>query len=72
MKNRHMANLSCWDTLETARGLWDDPLLYTVHRLDCETSGVMVFARTRQAASFLSSAWRDRESVSKIYLGESA
>ena len=37
-----------------------DCSLYIVHRLDCETSGVMVFARTQEAASFLSQAWRER------------
>ena len=44
------------------------PQLYPVHRLDCETSGVMVFARNEQAASFLGKAWRERDSVSKVYL----
>eukprot|EP00934_Nitzschia_sp_Nitz4_P003963 Nitzschia sp. Nitz4//scaffold13_size275219//234692//235830//NITZ4_000918-RA/size275219-snap-gene-0.23-mRNA-1//1//CDS//3329536146//3953//frame0 len=38
-----------------------------VHRLDCETSGVMVFARTQQAASKLSKAWREGQ-VQKTYL----
>jgi len=33
--------------------------LYVVHRLDCETSGVMVFARTQQAASQLGRYWRN-------------
>ena len=41
---------------------------HVVHRLDCETSGVMVFARTADAASKLSKAWRERDAVSKIYL----
>jgi tRNA pseudouridine32 synthase/23S rRNA pseudouridine746 synthase len=41
---------------------------FVVHRLDCETSGVMVFARTADAASKLSKAWREREAVSKVYL----
>jgi len=41
---------------------------YVVHRLDCETSGVMVFARTADAASKLSKAWRERENISKVYL----
>jgi 23S rRNA-/tRNA-specific pseudouridylate synthase len=30
----------------------------------------MVFAKSEQAASFLSQAWRERESVSKIYLAK--
>lgn len=41
--------------------------LFVVHRLDCETSGVMVFARNEKAASILCEAWRGREEVSKIY-----
>jgi len=36
------------------------PPLYVVHRLDCATSGVMVFARTEEAVSRLSRAWRER------------
>jgi 23S rRNA-/tRNA-specific pseudouridylate synthase len=42
--------------------------LFVVHRLDCATSGVMVVARSSNAASFLSKAWRDRVRVKKIYL----
>lgn len=42
--------------------------LFAVHRLDCETSGVMVFARTQESASILSKAWRERDSVSKTYV----
>ena len=42
--------------------------LFAVHRLDCETSGVMVFARTKEAASFLGKAWRERDQVSKTYV----
>ncbi|KAL7550422.1 hypothetical protein ACHAWF_013662 [Thalassiosira exigua] len=44
-----------------------DSNLYVVHRLDCQTSGVMVVARNRGSASFLCRAWRERESVQKIY-----
>lgn len=40
--------------------------VYTVHRLDMETSGVMVFARTRSAQSALSGAFRERR-VEKAY-----
>jgi tRNA pseudouridine32 synthase/23S rRNA pseudouridine746 synthase len=47
-----------------------DRTLYIVHRLDCETSGVMVFARNERAASKLSKAWRERNHVSKIYIAE--
>ena len=44
--------------------------IFVVHRLDCETSGVMVFARQALSASFLSQAWRDRDQVSKTYLAK--
>jgi 23S rRNA-/tRNA-specific pseudouridylate synthase len=37
--------------------------LFPVHRLDCETSGVMVVARTREAASVLSRAWREKSQL---------
>ena len=43
--------------------------IHVVHRLDCETSGLLVFARTADAASFLSKAWRERK-VSKTYLAQ--
>lgn len=46
----------------------NNPDLFTVHRLDCETSGTMVFARTNKSASKLSEEWRGRDKVSKIYL----
>ena len=42
--------------------------LFTVHRLDCATSGVMVVARNSTAASFLARVWRQRDTVSKTYL----
>ena len=46
--------------------------LFVVHRLDCETSGVMVFARTNEAASKLSRCWRERDgdgrAPSKLYV----
>jgi tRNA pseudouridine32 synthase/23S rRNA pseudouridine746 synthase len=44
--------------------------LFVVHRLDCETSGVMVFARQALSASCLSQAWRERNQVSKTYLAK--
>ena len=40
--------------------------MFVVHRLDCETSGVMVFARSSQSASVLSAAWRERKTT-KVY-----
>ncbi|GKY99399.1 hypothetical protein MPSEU_000894600 [Mayamaea pseudoterrestris] len=42
--------------------------LYIVHRLDCDTSGVMVFARTQVAASELARDWRLRNVIRKSYL----
>ena len=42
--------------------------LHVVHRLDCETSGIMVVARNQPTSSFLSRAWRERDSVKKVYL----
>ncbi|MCI4644497.1 MAG: pseudouridine synthase [Hyphomonadaceae bacterium] len=43
----------------------------TVHRLDMETSGLMVFARTRQAQSALSRSFAERR-VAKRYVAEIA
>lgn len=39
---------------------------YVVHRLDCATSGVMIFAKTLQAQRHLHKSFRDRK-VSKLY-----
>ncbi|MEM1037227.1 MAG: RluA family pseudouridine synthase [Pseudomonadota bacterium] len=39
----------------------------TVHRLDMDTSGIMVFARTKQAQSRLARAFQDRR-VAKTYV----
>lgn len=44
--------------------------LHVVHRLDCATSGVMVFAKTHDAVSNLSRAWRERDAVQKVYLAQ--
>ena len=41
--------------------------ILTVHRLDMDTSGVMVFARTKSAQSSLSRAFQERK-VAKSYL----
>ncbi len=41
--------------------------IYVVHRLDKETTGVMVFAKTSEAHSTLSASWADGE-VKKNYL----
>ncbi|RMG18450.1 MAG: pseudouridylate synthase [Bacteroidetes bacterium] len=40
--------------------------LYPIHRLDRPTSGVLLFAKTRQAAAFLSEQFREHK-VRKIY-----
>jgi tRNA pseudouridine32 synthase/23S rRNA pseudouridine746 synthase len=44
------------------------PDLFAVHRLDCATSGLLVFARTPEAASKLCKSWRERDRVVKIYV----
>jgi 23S rRNA pseudouridine1911/1915/1917 synthase len=41
--------------------------LYLVHRLDRRVSGVMVFAKTKQAATDLGRQW-DAQTVRKVYL----
>eukprot|EP01082_Thalassiosira_pseudonana_P001441 g589.t1 g589 contig10:347926-348947(+) len=41
--------------------------LHVVHRLDCQTSGIMVVARNSTAASKLCHAWRERDIVQKTY-----
>ena len=42
--------------------------LYLVHRLDQRVSGILVLAKTKEAASFLSKQWKER-STEKIYIG---
>eukprot|EP00956_Cyclotella_meneghiniana_P044893 scaffold341952_cov79-Cyclotella_meneghiniana.AAC.1 len=42
--------------------------LHVVHRLDCQTSGIMVVARNPDAASVLCEQWRERQTVKKTYL----
>lgn len=41
--------------------------VFTVHRLDMDTSGIIVFARTKAAQSRLSRAFQERQ-ISKTYL----
>lgn len=48
--------------LQAAR--WD---ALTVHRLDCDTSGVIIFARTRQAQGFLGQEFEQRR-AQKTYI----
>ena len=45
----------------------DNPQLFVVHRIDQITSGVIVYARTRESAASLSRAFRDNE-VEKHYV----
>jgi 23S rRNA pseudouridine955/2504/2580 synthase/23S rRNA pseudouridine1911/1915/1917 synthase len=42
--------------------------IYTVHRLDRETSGIIVFAKDEETHKFLSQAFEDR-TVEKYYVG---
>ena len=42
--------------------------LYIVHRLDQRVSGALVFAKTKDAAAFLSKQW-EQKSTQKIYIG---
>ena len=42
--------------------------IFTVHRLDRDTSGIIVFAKTAEAHQFLSKAFEDR-TVEKFYYG---
>ncbi|KAG7346436.1 pseudouridine synthase [Nitzschia inconspicua] len=46
------------ENLHGTRNVGGRGAFHVVHRLDCETSGVMVFAKSRAAASFLCKAWR--------------
>ena len=42
--------------------------LYLVHRLDQRVSGILVLAKTKDAAAFLSKQWKEK-STQKIYIG---
>ncbi len=42
--------------------------LYIIHRLDQRVSGALVFAKTKEAAAFLSKQW-EQKSTKKIYVG---
>ncbi len=50
------------------RNVNENSKLHIVHRLDCQTSGVMLFARNPETASKLCEAWRERNSIQKTYL----
>lgn len=43
--------------------------IYLVHRLDCDTSGLLVFARSKAAERHLKIQWQQRQ-VNKTYLAE--
>ncbi len=43
-------------------------IVYPVHRLDCETSGVIIFAKTGSAKQFLIDEFRNRR-LNKTYIG---
>lgn len=45
------------------------PETILVHRLDCATSGIMVFARNKKAESHLKTQFQDRQSE-KVYIAE--
>ena len=49
-------------------GFWDSLL---VHRLDCDTSGVMIFARTKIAQGFLGQEFEQRR-AKKVYVARVA
>ncbi|MDO6679441.1 RluA family pseudouridine synthase [Shewanella sp. 4_MG-2023] len=45
------------------------PEAILVHRLDCDTSGIMVFARNKKAESHLKTQFQDRK-TKKVYIAE--
>ncbi|MDP4984948.1 RluA family pseudouridine synthase [Pseudoalteromonas tunicata] len=47
------------------------PETLLVHRLDCATSGIMVFARSKKAESHLKTQFQDRQNK-KVYIAEVA
>lgn len=47
------------------------PRFGLVHRLDRETSGLMLIAKTAEAAEYFSAAFRDRK-INKLYIGAAA
>ncbi|MGI2180763.1 RluA family pseudouridine synthase [Shewanella oncorhynchi] len=53
--------------LTRLQALYPETIL--VHRLDCATSGIMVFARNKKAESHLKTQFQDRQSK-KVYIAE--
>lgn len=59
------------DTYDTAitrlQRLYPEAIL--IHRLDCDTSGIMIFARNKKAESNLKTQFQNRQ-VKKVYIAE--
>src|ERR1700730_9977049 len=71
--NKPAGLLSVPDRIQSAPSLKDLLIekyqhIFTVHRLDRETSGVIVFAKTAEAHQWLSVIFQERQVV-KIYYG---
>jgi len=71
--NKPAGMLSVPDRMQTTPSLKDVLIekyggIFTVHRLDRETSGVIVFAKTAEAHQYLSVIFQERQ-VEKIYTG---
>jgi 23S rRNA pseudouridine955/2504/2580 synthase/23S rRNA pseudouridine1911/1915/1917 synthase len=71
--NKASGSLSIPDRTQSAESLKDHlqkkfGKIFTVHRLDKDTSGLIVFAKNEQTHKFLSSIFEDRK-VEKYYLG---
>ncbi|MCL1115129.1 MULTISPECIES: RluA family pseudouridine synthase [Shewanella] len=45
------------------------PEAILIHRLDCDTSGIMIFARTKKAESHLKTQFQNRQ-AKKVYIAE--
>lgn len=52
-----------YSAADFAKDVSKEPSIHHVHRLDQETSGVIVFAKSSLAASFLASQFRDRKVI---------
>lgn len=62
----HQSSPREWGFVEWITDFLQQPL-FVVHRLDRDTSGVMVFAKSKSTASDLAAKWESRE-VKKTYL----
>jgi tRNA pseudouridine32 synthase/23S rRNA pseudouridine746 synthase len=63
-KNKDDTN-ACEDDASSSSHLPRDSMI--VHRLDMDTSGIVIFARTRTSMSILHAAFRDRIGTNKVY-----